>query len=195
MGKIFLIMGKSSSGKDTIFQELGRRFPSFKKVVPYTTRPIRKGEKEGEEYFFVKEGELLDFQKQEKIIECRTYSTLYGRWSYFTADDGQICLGEADYLMIGTLESYKRLKEYFGENRIVPLYIEVEDGERLIRAARREKGQEKPCLEEVCRRFLADADDFSEERLCAAGIKRRFLNDEKEKCLKEIAEVINDEKL
>ena len=46
----------------------------------------------------------------------------------FTADDGQIALDKYDYLVIGTLESCQALKEYFGEEYVVPIYIEVEDG-------------------------------------------------------------------
>jgi len=48
MEKIFYIMGKSSSGKDTIFQELFRRQTwDLKKIVLYTTRPARADEKDG----------------------------------------------------------------------------------------------------------------------------------------------------
>ena len=46
--------------------------------------------------------------------------------------------------MIGTLESYEKLKTYFGNEKVVPLYIEVEDGERLTRALAREKTQKEP---------------------------------------------------
>ena len=38
----------------------------------------------------------------------------------------------------------------------------------------------------MCRRFLADAEDFSEEKLQQAGISKRFLNIELENCIKEI---------
>ena len=65
--------------------------------------------------------------------------------------------------MIGTLESYEKLKTYFGNEKVVPLYIEVEDGERLTRALAREKTQKEPKYAEMCRRFLADSKDFSEE--------------------------------
>lgn len=50
MGKIFYVMGKSASGKDTIYKELRERIPELKTVVLYTTRPIRDGETEGVEY-------------------------------------------------------------------------------------------------------------------------------------------------
>lgn len=76
--------------------------------------------------------------------------------------------------MIGTLESYRAMKEYFGAESLVPLYIEVEDGLRLTRALEREKRQSQPRYDELCRRFLADSKDFSEENLRAAGIEKDF---------------------
>lgn len=62
--------------------------------------------------------------------------------------------------MIGTLESYEKMREYYGADSLVPLYIEVEDGERLLRAVKREQMQEQPKYQELCRRFLADAVSF-----------------------------------
>ena len=171
MGKIFYLMGKSSSGKDTIYKELLQGFPKMKRIVLYTTRPRREGECDGVEYFFTDEEKLQQFRKQGQLIEERSYHTQYGVWSYFTADDGQINLRQEDYLVIGTLESYRAMKEYFGAESLVPLYIEVEDGERLQRALLREREQEKPKYEEMCRRFLADQEDFSEENIREAGIK------------------------
>jgi hypothetical protein len=51
----------------------------------------------------------------------------------------------------------------------------------------------KPLYAEMCRRFLADAEDFSEENLKRAGIVRRFENLKMEKCLSEITELIREE--
>ena len=191
MGKIFYIMGKSSSGKDSIYsrllqdQELG-----LCKMILYTTRPIREGEVYGREYYFVKEEDLRKFQQEGKVIEARTYQTVYGPWTYFTADDGQIRLEEKNYLGIGTLESYENMKKYFGEEALYPVYIQVEDGERLKRAIHREEQQKVPKYAEMCRRFLADTEDFSEENLMRAGIGVRFENKELENCIKEIKNCI-----
>lgn len=88
--------------------------------------------------------------------------------------------------MIGTLESYEKLCGYFGQKRIVPIYVEVEDGERLSRALMRERLQEEPKYAEMCRRFLADTIDFSEVNLKRCGIDRRFQNVVLEECIQEI---------
>ena len=135
MGKIFYIMGKSSSGKDSIYRQLeGNQELGLKRLVIYTTRPIRDGEENGREYFFADENKLKEFRRNGKLIEARTYQTVYGPWTYFTADDGQVSVGNDSYLGIGTLESFVRLREYYGNEVMWPIYIEVEDGERLERA-------------------------------------------------------------
>ncbi len=195
MGKIYYIIGKSSSGKDTIFKELLARIPQLKRVVPYTTRPVREGEENGVEYFFTDEERVQKLEQAGRIIELRAYDTACGVWKYFTADDGQIDLEAGNYLMIGTLEAYEKMIQYYGAEKIIPLYIEVEDGERLSRALARERQQAQPKYKELCRRFLADEEDFSEEKLGRLGIDRRFCNEDIEHCLGEITEVIYNGKL
>lgn len=186
MGKIFYVMGKSSSGKDTIYKELRILFPELHPIVLYTTRPIRQGETDGVEYFFVGEKELSRLRKEGRVIELRTYQTVHGDWNYFTAEDGQIHLEKHSYLGIGTLESYAKMKKHFAEEALIPIYIEAEDGKRLSRALERERMQKVPKYAEMCRRFLADAEDFSKEKLIAAGITKHFENDSLESCIQEI---------
>lgn len=192
-GTIFYVMGKSASGKDTVYRELKRRFPQLGSVIMYTTRPKRDGERDGVQYFFKDRSFLRQCRDEGRLIECRTYETVCGPWDYFTVDDGQVRLetGES-YLMIGTLESYERTAEYYGREAIEPVYIEVEDGERLARALERERRQKKPGYKELCRRFLADEEDFKEENLRRCGIVKRYENGVLEECLEEIGERIRD---
>ncbi len=190
MGKIYCFMGKSSSGKDTVFQMVSKRLAHLKPVVPYTTRPMRVGEKDGETYFFITPAQLEAYEKEGKVIEVRHYDTVQGIWSYATIDDGQIALEGSSYLMITTLEAYKKIVLYYGQSHVVPLYITVADGLRLQRAMEREKRQEKPDYVELCRRFLADHGDFSEEKLAAAGIEKRYENVDLETCVAEIIKEI-----
>ena len=185
MSKIFYLMGKSASGKDTIYKRVKEQMPELKTIVIYTTRPIREGELNGREYHFVDDDKLKELQDAGKVIELREYNTVHGIWKYFTADDGQFD-GEDNYLAIGTLESYVQLRDYFGQERLVPIYVEVEDGLRLERALARERMQATPKYEEMCRRFLADAADFSVENMKEAGITRKFNNIDMDKCVGEI---------
>ena len=193
MAMIFFVLGKSCSGKDTIFKKLKEdRELNLNTVTGYTTRPMREGEINGVEYFFVNNEELEALKNQGKVIECRDYNTVYGVWSYFTVDDGQINLEKGNYLYIGTLESYEQMVRYYGKEVVVPIYVEVETGERLTRAVNRERQQENPKYTELCRRFLADEEDFCEENIKKAGIKKRYENNSLERCIEEIVEDIRD---
>jgi guanylate kinase len=191
MGKIFYIMGKSSSGKDTIYKMLIENEKlDLKRIVPYTTRPIRLGERDGVEYHFTDINGMEKLQNENKIIESRSYNTVYGVWHYFTAKDEQIDLVHNDYLIIGTLQSYVNTRDYFGEDKVIPIYIDLDDGERLSRAIERERKQSQPKYEELCRRYLADAADFSEDNLKNAGITRCFENNDLNNCFDEICKYI-----
>ena len=195
MWKIYCMMGKSSSGKDTLYQKVLERLPQIHRVVPYTTRPIREGEQDGVEYHFVDDKQLAELETDGKIVELRAYNTVHGIWKYFTVDDGQIDLEQGDYLLIGTLENYEKIREYYGAEHLVPIYIEVEDGERLARALERERRQAVPKYKEMCRRFLADEEDFCEENLKRLGIDKRYRNTDMETCLNEITGVMCNGKL
>ena len=130
-----------------------------------------------------------------QVIELRAYQTIHGVWKYFTADSEQIDLKKNSYLSIGTLESYQKIREYFGPEKVVTVYIEVEDGERLARALKREQNQSQPRYEEMCRRFLADSQDFSEENLKKAGIEKRFQNNRTlNECVEEILKYIEEKR-
>ncbi len=112
MGKIFCLMGKSSTGKDTIYKKLLQNEElSLKRIVPYTTRPIRVGEAEGVEYHFTDEEGYQALDRAGKIIEARAYNTVHGIWRYFTVADDSVDLAENSYCVIGTLEAYVQLRD------------------------------------------------------------------------------------
>ena len=191
MGKIFYIMGKSAAGKDKIYKALLEdQELDLHRLVLYTTRPIRSGEVNGNEYFFVDNTKFQEMSEQGKVIEFRSYQTVQGIWTYFTGDDGQMDLERWNYLGIGTLESYEKMRSYFGKERVCPVYIQVEDGQRLARALRREEKQKVPQYAEMCRRFLADCVDFSEEKILACGIEKRFENVDLPVCIQEVKDYI-----
>lgn len=191
MGKIFYILGKSSTGKDTIYKRmLQEEALELKDIILYTTRPIRDGEINGKSYHFVDEKGYEEIKKTGNIIEERSYETMHGLWRYFTVKDQHIDIDNNNYIVIGVLNSFIALKNYFGEDKVIPIYIEVDDGLRLQRALNREKRPENRRFKEMCRRFLADSDDFSEEKIQEAGITKRFQNIDLHKCVREVRDYI-----
>ena len=189
---IFYIMGKSASGKDSVYKCLLEKDASLNKVNIYTTRPKRENEVEGIEYHFVDENFLKE--NESKIIEKRVYHTVFGDWYYATLDDGYI-KSDKNYIMIGTLESYNSLKEYYGEDKVYPIFLEVDNEERKKRAINRENPNNKKGLEELERRFVADEVDFSEENINKASIKKRYKNNDFQTCITDIINDINKYKV
>ena len=187
MKKLFYICGPSSSGKDTVYSALMQQNEiELTPVVLYTTRPKRLGETEGKEYHFVDDLQIESFEKAGKIIEKRVYHTVHGDWTYATVADSVMETDERDYLGIGTIESFVKIRDHFGEAKVWPILLHVDEGERLQRALDREKAQAEPKYAEMCRRFLADAEDFSDENIKISGITRVFENKDFDKCMNEI---------
>lgn len=162
MNKIFCIVGKSCSGKDTFYNRiLDLKQPGLRPVIPYTTRPMRKGEIDGQNYHFVTGKQLDQYLAGDQIIELREYFTTQGYWSYFTLRFDL----DSDRLLITTLEGAESLINFYGQPAVRVVYLHVDDRTRLMRCINREDCQENPDYAEVCRRFLADQEDFSRENL------------------------------
>ena len=161
MNRIFCIVGKSCSGKDTLYARILERYPELVPVILHTTRPIRPGEADGQTYHFVTEEQLRQYESRGQVIEKREYHTTQGLWIYFTL---RFQL-DADRLLITTLEGARALMDCYGPEHVRTVYLHVDDRTRLLRYIDRESRQAQPDYSEVCRRFLADQEDFSPERL------------------------------
>ncbi len=163
MGRIFCVAGKSGAGKDTFYRAVLQKYAgALTPVVPCTTRPMREGEVNGENYFFVTEAELKRLEDEGKVIEKRVYNTVQGPWTYFTPafepEEGK------DYILITTLEGIRSFLRVFGD-KVRPILLTLPDGQRLHRCLAREDAQKSPDYAELCRRYLADERDFSPENL------------------------------
>ena len=157
MSRIFCIVGKSCSGKDTLYARiLAQNRPGRVPVVPCTTRPRRPGEVEGQSYHFVTQEQLRQYENQGQVIEKREYHTTQGLWTYFTLRFDL----DTDRLLITTLAGARALMDCYGPGHVRVVYLHVDDRTRLLRYIDRESRQARPDYAEVCRRFLADQTDF-----------------------------------
>lgn len=189
MYTLFCLAGKSGTGKDTLSGAL-LRAPglNLRSLVLYTTRPRRPNEADGETYHFVTPDDLDALIARRGVVERRDYHTALGLWSYCTLpDDGPAA---SHRLAVTTLPALEAYRAHFGADAVVPLYIKVPDGQRLLRSVEREALSARPCYTEVCRRYLADEEDFSPEKLKACGIGRPFVNTDLDACVKELTEYI-----
>lgn len=120
-------MGPSSSGKNIIKSRLikDNKF-ALKEMIMSTTRPKRTGEVEGREYYFKTVEEMLELEKEGKIIERRTYDTAYGPWHYFTTSSS-IDLENYNYIGDNTLEGLDQFVKFYGIENIISILIKSVD--------------------------------------------------------------------
>lgn len=159
--KIIVLCGKSASGKDTIQTELVKR--GYEKLISTTTRPMRPGEVEGREYFFRLPEVFASYIANDRLIEYRIYETLVDgkpdRWCYGLEKRE---LDEAkDYVTIMDLKGLEALKNYYGKENILPIYLKATDELRKNRCI--DRGDYNKT--EWNRRLKADRIDFSKENL------------------------------
>ncbi len=181
MSRIFCIVGKSCSGKDTLYARiLAQNRPGLVPVVPCTTRPRRPGEVEGQSYHFATQEQLRRYEAEGQVVEKREYHTTQGLWTYFTL---RFQL-DRDRVLITTLEGARALMDCYGSEHVQVVFLHTDDRTRLLRCIDREGRQERPDYDEVCRRFLADQADFSRERLALLpGLRSIDANRPPEDCL------------
>lgn len=73
-GKVIAIVAPSGAGKTTIAQRLLQDFPRLKFSVSATTRPPRKNEVDGQDYFFLSDEEFKQKIDNEQFLEWEFYS-------------------------------------------------------------------------------------------------------------------------
>lgn len=110
---------------------------------------------------------------------------MHGIWNYFTVDDGQVDLANDSYLLVGTLESYRKVQAYYGLEQVIPIYVEVEDGLRLSRAVER-NGRRGSRSMQSCADGSWRMKRIFPKKSFRSGNCERFQNDDLERCLQEI---------
>ena len=165
-----------------------------KTLVPVDTPKSKTGTPDNEyiDASWFDTADSLEDLEEKKLVSSDALKEINERFAQNQEEHEQF-KKDNDILMTGTLESYKQIRDRVSNNpdiSLEPIYIEVPDGIRLKRALEREEKQKEPKYEEMCRRFLADSKDFSEENLRKAGITKRFKNDDLYECIKEITEYL-----
>ena len=159
MKKIITLTGCSASGKDTLLNMIIWYNKNILPIISTTTRPMRKGEKEGVNYYFKKEIHL------NNLIEYRKYQTINGTYFYgIEKEEIENKLKQNDTLIvILDYRGLKAMREYCLKNniKIESYYIQVPLKTRLYRSLKREE-LEYPNDEhylEICRRAIADNEE------------------------------------
>jgi guanylate kinase len=112
-GNIFVIIGPSGVGKDTLAKELFKEFKKLKYSVSVTTRSPRPLEKDGEDYYFVTDEDFDNFIKDDSFIEwCTVHGNRYGTLKRHINDTIN---SNEDILLILDIQGYKKLYKIFPE--------------------------------------------------------------------------------
>ena len=159
---LIAICGKSASGKDTLLAELKKNF-GYEKLLSATDRPKRPGEVNGREYHFVTPNEFQILKKAGKLVEERSYHTMFAGQSQ-TVHYGLLGAElnpDKKYAVILDIEGIKALKSYFPEENIQTFYLDADDNTRTSRCLKRGDYD----FTEWNRRLAADNIDFSPEKL------------------------------
>ena len=187
--KIFALLGYSSVGKDTILKQVLKDMDDVKPIISTTTRPMRKGETEGVEYYFIDDTEF--FRRGTDFVEQRIYHTKVkengvekeATWRYGIE---RAELEKDDYLIV-IVDSvgYKELKNYVGNGRIVPIFISAPKEELKARALARGDLEA-----EVDRRLKDDYERFMDFRVRTVYHEVKNGEGRLEEAIKEVENII-----
>lgn len=172
MNKIIVLCGGAASGKDSIMRMLIKD-NGYQPCVSHTTRPMREGEVEGREYYFVPMSNFLGELHAKKFVEVREYNTVDGLWLYgMSYEELDARLVKGDVVMILDIKGMLELKQSKYRDMIVSFYINVDENTRLERYLNRDGGLTLNKVQECARRFEADREDFKDaEKWCDYTIK------------------------
>lgn len=165
MGKVFLVMGKSLSGKDTfksyileseVFCERNNLYP----LVRYTTRGIRPNEVEGVDYHFISDEYYEKNFKDNPKAVVTSFKSEFGHLHYIT--DFSNLDEDKNYILVGDPESIQPFKEILGDDLCV-IFLLPPDWVLFERFGNRDDNAEysDKKYQEIQRRYVDDLFKFS----------------------------------
>lgn len=152
---IIALLGKAGAGKDTVAKVLVENNPEWHMMVSCTTRPMREGEKEGVNYYYLTNEEFAKKVLNGEMLEA----VCFNNW-YYGTDRTTLLPG----INVGVFnpEGYDCFLESAKidpELTVIGFYVEVDDKIRMMRQLTRETD---PDVKEICRRYFADLEDFDD---------------------------------
>lgn len=152
MNKLFCILGKSGSGKSTLEKAISET-GICKKVVSTTTRPRREKEIEGVDYHYITQDEFYRKLRNNEFIEY----TVYNNW-FYGIEKNAINFDKGSYIVVVEPRGFNMIVNTLPRERVVSIFVDVDDKTRLIRSLLREKN---PDIDEIVRRYQSDKSLFN----------------------------------
>lgn len=138
MNKLMILCGGSGTGKDTLAQMIADKC-DVNTLVSATTRPMRTGESEAVNYYFVDDETFDRLEMNDKIVASRKYDTEFGVWKYgLNVDEIDSKLSKSHCVTIVDMGGLEQLKAKYGE-QIVSVYLYLDKDTRAERYVSRDK--------------------------------------------------------
>ena len=179
-----IILGPSGVGKDTIINMLLKKYPDiFYKLPSYTTRPKRKGEKEGVDYFYITKEKFQVKRNQNKLIGIQEYNG-----NFYASDKSKLNelmnKGEKIIILNYNIETANKVKDELDFN-FIAILPPCEDE---LRNRLKSRGTNPEELEKRMQNSLREKKLINE----ANYIQFRVVNDEKDICLTKVENHIKE---
>lgn len=149
---IVVLVGKTASGKTTIANELCKHH-GYKRIITYTTRPMRKNEVQDVDYHFISDEQFNKMVKNNEFTEYKRYNTAHGVWSYGSVVTSEQESSDDCYVIILTPQGLRDLSKKI--LRYIAFYLNVDFKTQLERLKKR--GDEE---QQIIKRLQNDAKDF-----------------------------------
>ena len=150
---MIILLGKTASGKDTIQRYLVNNY-GYKKLVTYTTRPMRPGEIQNVTYHYISEDEFIEKIQQGFFLEYKVYNTEFGDWYYGSAKEDYKNADDKTIIIL-TPQGYLDLLCKIKNIKHDAIYIKCSIAEIQKRLTNR-----GDYTKEAERRMLSDISDF-----------------------------------
>lgn len=182
---MIIIIGKTASGKDTVVKMLCEQH-ICKKIITYTTRPMRENEVDGITYHFISDEEFKQKINEGFFAEYKSYQSEFGEWFYGTSEES-ILNSDDNSIIILTPQGYKDILSKYPNLNYKSIYLYASN--RTIRKRLIERGDNK---DEAVRRVRHDNKDFRGIYKIVDKVICNNYNKLLEKVIKKVLEVINE---
>ena len=149
---IIVLVGKTASGKTTVANELCENH-GYKRIITYTTRPMRENEVQDVDYHFISDEQFNKMVENNEFTEYKRYNTAHGVWSYGSVVTLEQELSDDCYVIILTPQGLRNLSRKM--SRYIAFYLNVSLKSQLERLKKR--GDEE---QQIIKRLINDAKDF-----------------------------------
>lgn len=160
MGKLFVLIGESGSGKTTIEREI-QKLGLARRIISCSTRKPRSYEMNHVDYHFIDELVFKLYQEQGMFAEVTEYTTVDGK-AWYGSMKADIKLDEGDYICVLNPDGYRQVVKSLGRNNVIGIHIYRAEKDRFISALNRDDSDFRKVLKEANRRLDSDTIDFKD---------------------------------